>query len=144
MAIVDDGDIQIHLPVDKLAIETIPDDLAEAKEDAERIVRGYLAGVIPAATLATWITPAAVPGEVRAIAGRLCAAKIYRNRFSENSLTDPAYAQFMYDEAMKMLNDIIAGNLLLTGITDTTQFDNTYFEPNANSDDPKFTMSGRF
>ena len=144
MAIVDDADVQIHLPVDKLKVEEIPDDLADAKEDAERIIRGYLAGVIDAAVLAIWTTPAATPSQVRAIAGRLCAAKIYRVRYSENSLTDPEYAQNLYNEAMTMLNDIIEGSIVIPGV-DTTQFDDSYFEPNDGSTDtPKFTMSGRF
>ena len=143
MPIVDDADVQIHLPVDKLKVEEIPDDLLKAKEDSERIIRGYLAGVVPSATLATWTTPAATPSEVRAIGGRLCAALIYRTRYSEGSLSDPQFAQVKYDEAMRMLQDIINGTIVITGVI-TTQFDNSYFEPNNNSDDPKFTMSAQF
>jgi hypothetical protein len=144
MAIVDDADVQIHLPVDKLKIEEIPDDLVKAKDDAERIVRGYLAGVIDSTILAGWTSPALTPPEVRAIAGRLTAALIYRTRYSEQSLDDPQFAQTKYTEAMKMLNDILSGNFIVTGVVDTTQFDSSYFEPNDASEDPKFTMSGRF
>jgi len=144
VAFVDDADVQIHLPVDKIRVEEVPDDLARAKEDSERIIRGYLAGIIDAAVLALWADPETTPAQIRAIAGRLTAALLYRLRFSEQSLDDPEYAQTKYNEAMKMLQDIIAGNLIIDGITDTTQFDNTYFEPNDNSDDPKFTMAGRY
>lgn len=146
MALVDDADVQVHLPFDKLKVENIPDDLAKAKEDAERIIRGYLAGVFEPATLAAWISPATTPSQIRAVAGRFTAAKIYRVRFSENSLDDPAYAQQLYNEAMAMLLAIIAGDIVLDDVDDTSlDFDNTFFEPNDGStDQPKFTMSGRF
>lgn len=143
MAIVDDADVQIHLPVDKLKVEEIPDDLLKAKEDTERIIRGYLAGVVPAATLTAWATPATTPDTIRAIGGRLCAALIYRTRYSENSLDDPQFAQMKYNEAMALLQGIIDGNIEITGVV-TTQFDNTYFEPNDNSIEPFFTMGAQF
>jgi len=145
MAYVDDADVQIHLPVDKLKVEEIPDDKDDAFEDAERIIRGYLAGVVSTATLDLWATPDDTPDIIRAIAGRFAAAKIYRVRYSEDSLDDPQYAQGLYNDAMAMINAIIAGNLIIDGVTDTTQFDNTYFTPNdASTDTPKFTMAGRF
>lgn len=143
MPIVDDADVQIHLPVDKLRVEEIPDDLAKAKEDTDRIIRGYLAGVVPSATLASWTTPAATPSIIRAIAGRLCAALIYRTRYSEQSLDDPQFAQNKYNEALTMLQGVISGDITITGVA-TTQFDSTYFLPNDDSDDPKFTMSSQF
>ncbi len=146
MPLVDDADVQIHLPFDKLKVEAIPDDKFKAYEDAERIVKGYLAGVFAAATLSTWTTPATTPAEIRAVAGRLAAALIYRTRYSENSLDDPQFAQNKYLEAMNMLNDIIGGTIVLTGVIDiTTGFTNAMFTPNADStDQPKFTMAGRF
>lgn len=144
MPLVDDGDVQNHLPFDKLKVEEIPDDLVNAKEGTERIVRGYLAGVIDSAVLATWTTPAATPDQVREIAAMLTAAHIYRLRYSEDSLDDPQYAQTKYDAAMKMLMDIVSGNLVLDGVTEQTQFDNTYFYPNNTADDPKFAMSDRY
>jgi len=145
MPLVADEDVQSHLPKDKLKVEDIPDDRNQIYLDAERIVRGYLAGVIDSSVLATWTVPTATPGVIRTITGKLCAAEIYRVRFSEQSLDDPGFAQEQYDQAMKMLQDIIAGNLLVEGVPDTTTFDNTYFEPNdASTDPPKFLMSGRF
>ena len=145
MALVDDADVQIHLPIDKLKVEEIPDDRLDAYEDAERIIRGYLAGVFEAATLAAWTDPESTPSQIRAIAGRLAAAKIYRVRFSENSLTDPEYAQVLYNEAMSMLQMVIDGDLILDDVEDVgLVFDNTYFEPNNDSLDPIFTMESRF
>jgi hypothetical protein len=145
MPLVDDADVQIHLPVDKLKVEEIPDDLVKAYEDADRIVRGYLSGTVDAAVLATWITPAATPDLIRGIAGRFAAALIYRTRYSEDSLDDPEYSQNKYNEAMSMLNGIISGAIDIPGVVEGTAFDNTWFEPtDASTDQPKFTMSGRF
>jgi phage gp36-like protein len=142
--LVSDADVQVHLPYDKLKIESIPDDLAKAKLDAERIVRGALSDVVDVAVMATWLTPETTPETIRAIAGRFCAAKIYRVRYSENSLTDPQYAQNLYNEAMAMLTEIIEGDVSLPGVVLDTNFDNTWFEPNNLSDPPKFTMADRY
>lgn len=145
MAFVNDADVQIHLPVDKLQVEEVPDDLARAKEDAERIIRGYLAGVVDSAVLALWIDPDSTPEIIRAIAGRLTAARLYRLRFSEQSLDDPEYAQNLYNEAMALLQGIISGQIDVPGVDEGTDFDDTWFEPNdASTDQPKFTMSGRY
>ena len=141
MPFIDDADIQIHLPIDKLNVGNIPDDLAGVKLDAERIIRGYLAGVFEPATLALWVDADSTPAQIRAIAGRFAAAKIYRNRYSEDSLDDPEFAQFMYDEALTMLMKVINGQIVLDDIVDLgTQFDNTYFFPNSTTDEPKFAM----
>lgn len=151
MPLVDDADAQIHLPFDKVLIEAVPDDKEKAYEDADRIVRGYLAGVLDAATLNSWDTPANTPPQIRAIAGRFVAAAIYRLRFGQASVQDPAYAQVKYNEAMAMLQGVIDGSVVLTDpdtgepIEDiSTDFGNTYFLPNDESDPPKFTMSGRY
>lgn len=143
MAFVDDADVQIHLPYDKLRLEEIPDDVADAKEYAERIVRGYLAGVYQPATLASWTTPATTPDQIRLVTGLFAAAKVYRLRYSEDSLDDPEYAQQMYNEAMAMINDIRSGAIEVEGVTDPgTTFDNTWFTPSdASTDAAKFHMA---
>lgn len=144
MAFIDDADVQVHLPVDKLQVERVPDDLAKCKLDTERIIRGYLAGVIDSAVLATWTTPEDTPEVIRAIAGRLCAALLYRTRYSENSLDDPQFAQVKYNEAMALLTDIIEGDIVIPGVELGSNFSNEWFEPNANSDPPKFTMADQY
>lgn len=143
MPLVDDADVQIHLPVDTLKIEQIPDDKAEAFEDAERIIRGYLAGVVDSAIMDTWDEPDDTPETIRAIAGRLAAAKIYRLRFGQSSMTDPEYAQQLYNEAMQMLNDIISGAIELPDVDIPGDFDNTWFFPN-DTDIPVFTKAARY
>jgi hypothetical protein len=143
VALVDDGDVQAHLPKDKLVVEEIPDDRDRVYLDAERIVRGYLAGVVESTVLATWLTPETTPQIIRAITSRFAAAEIYRLRFGEQSFDDPEYAQVKYDEAMGMLNDIIKGNLLIDGVAQT-EFDDSYFWPNNTTDPPKFTMADQY
>lgn len=147
MPLVNDADVQIHLPVDKLKVEDVPDDRARAYEDAERIIRGYLAGVWDdPSPMVGWTDPDSTPPEIRAIAGRFAAAKIYRVRYSENSLEDPGYAQTLYNEAMQMLQGIIDGDITVTDVTDPgLQFDSGWFEPNDDSVlAPIFTMGARF
>ncbi len=143
MPLIDDADVQIHLPVDKLQVERVPDDLSDAKRDAERIVRGYLTGSVDPLVLASWLTPLTTPETIRAIAGRLCAALLYRIRFSEATTDYAEYARVLYDEAIMMLNQIISGALDIEGIT-TPQFDESYFEPNSSSIDPFFAMGDRY
>ena len=143
MPLVDDADVQVHLPFDKLKVEEIPDDLAQCKLDTERIIRGTLAGVVDSAVLATWTTPETTPEQIRAIGGRLTAALIYRTRYSEDSLDDPMFAQVKYNEAMGMLEKVATGAIEIEGV-ESTQFDNLYFEPNNNTADPFFVMGAQF
>lgn len=146
MPIIDDDDINVHLPQDKLTAESAAGDLAEVKEDADRIIRGTLAGYVDAAAMALWTTPAATPKLIRAIGGRLAAAFIYRLRYSEDSLDDPQYAQFKYDEAMKLLQGIINGTVTLEELPDQgIQLTEDMFFPNdPNTAPPKFRMDSQF
>jgi len=146
MSLVDDNDINVHLPTDKISAEE-GDLLEEIREDIERIIRGYLAGHVDAVEMALWVDPDSTPSIIRAIGGRLGAAFIYRRRYSEDSLDDPQYAQFKYNEAMMMLQSIINGDIVVDpdappgGVALTTDL----FYPNdPNTDPPKFTMSSRF
>ena len=147
MPLVDDTDINVHLPEDKLTAESAAGDLEAVKEDAERVIRGYLAGYISAAEMATWTTPGTTPGTIRAIGGRLCAAFIYRLRYSEDSLDDPEYAQNKYNEAMALIQGIINGTITVDGIdpSETNALTTDMFYPNdPNTDPPKFSMSSVF
>ena len=144
MALIDDADVQVHLPIDLLKVEEVPDDLASCKLDAERIVRGYLTGVIDSAVLATWTDPTSTPETIRAIAGRFCAALIYRLRLGGATRADPEYAQNKYNEAMAMLMAIISGDLPIDSVVIGTDFDNAWFWPNNTTDPPRFTMADRY
>ncbi len=109
MALASLEEINEQLPEDKAQV-------AEAKYDpfqldAERIVRGTLAGVLPRATLATWLDPDSTPQLIRAIVARLVAAFAYRKLYSEDSLEDPTFAQNKYNEAMSFLQQIVDGKM---------------------------------
>jgi hypothetical protein len=146
MALVDDNDINVHLPTDKISAED--GELLEGiKEDIERIIRGNLAGYVDSAEMVTWVDPDSTPETIRAIGGRLGAAFIYRKRYSEDSLDDPQYAQFKYNEAMTMITGIINGDIVLDpdaeagGISLTTDL----FYPNDPLvDPPKFSVNSIF
>lgn len=103
-------DIQSWLPSDKVPI----DDANSGKQniDATRIVKGSLAGMFAPIVIATWVDPDSTPELIRSVTGRLTAAFIYANLTSEE---DPgkvsAYAQWLYDGAMLMLAQILAGTL---------------------------------
>jgi hypothetical protein len=148
MAFVDTVDINTHLPTDKISTDNVPDDVEDIIQDVERVLRGYLAGTFPSATIALWATPGATPGTIRAIGGRLGAAFIYRLRYAENALDDPEYAQIKYNEAMKMLAGVISGDLILeeVGQIETGQSLTTdMFYPNSpGTQPPKFTMDSIF
>jgi hypothetical protein len=146
MAYASDADVQIHLPMDKINWDEIPDDKERAVEDSDRTIRGYLLAVLDSATLDLWIDPDSTPEQVRQVSGLLTAALVYRLRYSEDSLDDPQYAQNLYNMAMGMIEKILNGTIVLEGVDDvTTEFDNTYFLPNdATTDTPKFTMGARF
>jgi hypothetical protein len=144
MPLVDDTDINIHLPLDKIQAESV-DNLDEIKDDAERVIRGILAGHVDPVEMALWTAPDTTPGVIRAIGGRLCAAFIYRLRYSEDSLDDPQYAQFKYDEAMRLLTGIVNGDVSIEDDPSTVNLNTDMFYPNdANTDPPKFSMSSVF
>ena len=138
------AEINVHLPTDKLEIETGAD--TELQLDAERIIKGYLGNVYSVATLAAWADPESTPSLVRAIAGRLIAAFHYALRYSEDTTKRPQYAQFKYKEAMDMLAQIVAGTLTLTDVDEvaTTGFSFTTADFWPNDDEPVFTMAKEF
>jgi hypothetical protein len=146
MALIDDTDINVHLPQDKLSAESAADYLEEVKNDVERVIRGTLAGTVDPTEMATWTTPGATPELIRAIGGRLGAAFIYRLRYSEDSLDDPSYAQLKYNEAMEMLKGIVSGTFVLEEVPDESLGLTTdMFYPNdPDTDSPKFSMSSEF
>jgi hypothetical protein len=143
MAFASLDDVNMHLPTDKLEMEGPELDLFGL--DAERVIRGYLAGVIAPTTLAGWASPTQTPELIRAIAGRLIAAFYYRERYSEDSLDDPLYAQVKYNEAMELLRGVISGTVVLVEAPETStvlgaHFSSEDFYPNATDDGPIFTM----
>lgn len=108
-------------------------------------MRGYLAGFVGSTILATWTTPDATPGLIRAVTGRLAAALYYRERYSEDSLEDPIYAKNLYDEAMAIIMGIVAGTIVLEEVVDPSptgeRFDRLNFYVGDDTEpEPRFRM----
>lgn len=142
MPLADLEDINVHLPTEKIEVDSAL--YAPLQLDAERIVRGYLAGFFTPAELASWSDPDSTPGLIRAIAGRFIAAFYYRLRYSEDSLEDPTYAQNKYNEAMGMLKGVLDGSLVLEEVVIASpigQLTSADFWPNnTTTPGPAFTM----
>lgn len=137
-----EDDINVHLPLDKIQVDSARYTLLEL--DAQRIVRGYLAGYIDAATIATWVDPSSTPELIRAIAGRLVAAFYYRERYSEDSLDDPQFAIVKYQEAIAWLVAIQMGTMDIgTTVDGGLTLEESDFYPNDTVTDegPFFTMT---
>lgn len=143
-------DVNMHLPTDKLEMST--PELTLFDVDAGRIIRGYLAGVYLPATIAGWTDPTEtdpttvgyVPELIRAIAGRFIAAFWYKERYSEDSLEVPQYAQDKYNEAMAMLQGLVLGTLGLVDVAEspvsTSELTADDFTPNDATVGPFFSM----
>lgn len=114
MALASLADINVHLPQDKIDVDGAQ--YASLQLDAERIVRGWLSGYVDAAILSSWSEPDLTPDIIRAAAGRFVAAFRYRERYSEDSLDDPEYAQNKYNEAMAIIMGIRDGNVLIPDV----------------------------
>lgn len=140
------GDVNTHLPSDKLEAKDGNPDYVAFQIDVERLVKGYLSGVFSAATLAAWADPTSTPAYIRACAGRLIASFYYAKKVSEDLPDwDGTYPQRLYDEAMKMLEEIRTGAVTLIEVPEEvgTQFDSSFFYPDS-TDEPSFTMDMRW
>ena len=138
-------DINTHLPDDKAKMEDSEDDSLQI--DAARYVRSLLAGMFSATTLFGWNTPANTPDLIRGVAGRIIAAKYYARLYSEDVETVSSYAQYLYNEANRIIDGIRAGTYVVLDTNDNpiptevgagmTVDD---FWPNDTTPGPYFTM----
>lgn len=108
-------------------------------DEAGRVIRAYLSvSHISAATMDTWVDPATTPEIIRSIAGRMIACQVFGRAFSGNADEVSPYAQWLYNEAMSMLNGIITGTIVITelpdGVTATSHISEDYFYPNDSAD----------
>lgn len=132
-------DVNTFLPQDKLMQEDGDSGFQRALLDSQRIVIGQLATHIPPTTIAVWADPTTTPDVIRSVLGRLTAALIYARQFSNRTGEVPEYAQMLYDQAMMMIAQILAGTLDI-GETVDVGFSDLRFWPNNTTEAPKFTM----
>lgn len=154
MPIVGIDDVNVFLPEDKLVVYTADDDALA--RDAERIIKARLASVYSPATLASWqqpgdiFPPATVPKIIQQIAGRLVAAMFYAKTFSSEVAGLPEYAQWLYDQAMKMLDEIVLGLTVIPEdeggeVVDTgARLTRDMFWPNDDTGGPRFRRTDVF
>lgn len=146
--LADLNDIGAWLTEDKLEVDEPT--TSPFQVEAQRIVRAQLTGVFQPTTIVSWNEPANTPGLIRGIAGRLIAAYLYREAYSEDDTSIPEYAQKLYDEAVGMLLDIRTGALVVTDDTgepieeNTLNMNATDFYPNDDAPGPYFSMSQEF
>lgn len=144
MASLDD----VNANLDGSVVKAATSDIDLIQISVARIIRGYLSRVITLTTLHSWSTPAATPEIIREVAGKLIAAQLYitRSSRSELEMTDQHYAQRLYDAAMEILNQIIAGDIKIDDITlvdDTASLTTLDFWP-VDSTDRAFTLGQQF
>lgn len=113
-------DINANLPSDSEVptVVATDDNTALIQISVARIVRGCLSRVLDPITLASWGTPETTPDTIREIAGKLIASQLYFNKTAEQStvIEDNSFAQRRYDEAIALLNQIIAGTIVIPNI----------------------------
>ena len=99
--------------LDGEVIEATADNSNLVQISVARVVRGYLAALVDAPTLMSWNTPETTPDIIREIAAKLIASQVYFNLASRQSIawTTDNFAQHLYDEAMKLLQGIIDGEI---------------------------------
>ena len=101
--------------LDGEVIEATADNTVLIQLSVARVIRGYLAALVPTTTLMSWSEPELTPDIVREIAAKLIAAQLYFVMAARQSfqIDDNNYGQRLYDEAMKMLQDILDGVIVL-------------------------------
>jgi hypothetical protein len=128
----------------------VQDSSAQLQVDAQRLIRAQLAAVYPPTTLALWVNPDSTPELIRAIAGRLIAARYYAELISQESGDEvPGYALSLYTEAIMMLASIKDGSLIVVDVNgDPIIGNSTDLDPSLdvfpNDGIPVFTMVREF
>jgi hypothetical protein len=144
MALADLQDIRAHLAEDKLVVDAA--NTGQFQVEVTRIIKSYLSGVFQATTLASWVDPDTTPEIIRAIAGELIAAFLYRKRYAEDDTHVPEFAQTLYNEAIGMLREIRDGTLIVLDEDDNPieenqlNMDANDFYPNDSAPGPFFGM----
>lgn len=139
-------DIQAWIRSDKIVV----DDANSQKPNIEatRIVKGQLAGMFSPVVIASWADPDSTPELVRGVTGRLAAAFLHAAVYSEESDREiSAYSQWLYNGAIAVLAQIVAGTLTITDVNgnpiDTTGEGLLSFFPD-DTTTPLFTVSQIF
>lgn len=141
-------DVDGFLPEDKL--EANDANASQFQVDAVQLIRGQLASSFAPTVLVGWSDPSNTPYLIRQIAARLIASQVYKKVYSEERSQLPEYAQDLYNQAIEMLREIRAGNLIILDTsgepitTDELAMSSDDIWPNNLTEGPFFTMTQRF
>lgn len=122
LASIDDINAELPSEDDSPVIEATQENTSLIQVSVARVIRGYLSPVVDGTTLMSWDEPANAPEVIREIAAKFIAAQLYFVFAARTVVTieQRNYAQILYDQAMAMLNGIIAGTILLGPTVPTT------------------------
>lgn len=153
-AYASNDDVMTHLSASVLNLD---DDIDFEKEnhEAATYIRSYLYGThISTTVIDAWLTPDDTPMIIRAIAGKMIAAKIFERETSSNSEEVDPYAVRLFNQAMATLQMILDGRLVITelvvagvSVTGTDHITEANFYPNDSApsgDQAKFKMSAEY
>lgn len=141
-------DINANLPSDDNSPVVVADDdnTGLIQISVSRVIRGYLSRVISNSILLSWASPESTPEIIREIAGKLIAAQLYFNEIAKSNtdVDDKHFSQRKYNEAITLLQQIIAGDIVMDGVTtNSTELSVDDFWPNS-STDRAFSMGQQF
>lgn len=112
-------DIKAYLPAPDQNVVT-PDNvnIQLIELSVERIIRGYLSGVLTTATMAGWTTPENTPEIIREVAALLIASQLYINQVAASTTNVELrhYGQLLYDRAVLYLQGIVAGTIVIEDV----------------------------
>jgi hypothetical protein len=115
LASLDDINPELPSVDEQPVVEATSENTGLIQVNVARVVRAYLSATVDSATLMSWDQPTDTPETIRVIAGKLIAANLYFDFAARTSLVidDNSFAQKRYDEAMEMLNKIVAGEIVI-------------------------------
>jgi hypothetical protein len=132
MAFASLSDVNKHYPDDKFYVQDA--DIPEPGIYADRLIRARLGGIVDTDIIALWVSPDTTPEIVREVSGLLVAAKLYAEAAAEDEADGSAYAQSLYDEAMRILDEIREGVSVIIGVDeipiDTTSIEGSFWPDN--------------
>lgn len=132
MAFASLTDVNKHYPDDKFIVGDA--DITSPGIYADRLIRARLGGIVDVDIIATWVDPDSTPEIIREVSGLLVAAKLYAESAAEDEADGSAYAQSLYDEAIRILDEIREGVSVIIGVDqlpiDTTSIEGSFWPDN--------------
>lgn len=146
LASIDDVNANLPASDDTPVVVATDENSSLVQISVVRIVRGYLSRAFDNSILMSWRAPDTTPEIIREIAAKLIASQVFYNKTAEASpqIAENSVSQRLYDEGISMLQQIIAGDIIIDGLSITaTQLSDLDYWPNSDTD-RAFTMGQQF